>query len=315
MLSVPAYRVEHGLDFLVCGKVAGKRDQQGASLVKPTFTLGLFRQGDSGSQASRPFNVRTLSVLSLAELVLWALAKHAREMWATGQLVSGTNPLGEQLGAHQFGSTGARCVARRVGTGLLGKGFAHEQLGGGVDAARLSQSALGFETLGGERLVLCQLDRRLLTMARASWRAIVSSPEPTSASREIKVARSGGAGVGVRASSIDIDSVAIASLSIVPALGKSESLGPGGRLSRSRTSASCPKLLRVIVPLLPLLLEEGIVADSRNGNGHDPSENRCRVMARRITMPIGWTVGAVLPNGLRPGLTSFGRRCGRGDWA
>ena len=55
--------------------------------------------------------------------------------------------------------------------------------------------------------------------------------------------------------------------------GVSVSLGPGGRLSRSRTSASCAKLFSVIEPLLPLLYEEeeDIVGAPEDGNGRDPT--------------------------------------------
>src|SRR5579859_6898869 len=79
-------------------------------------------------------------------------------------------------------------------------------------------------------------------------------------------------------------------------------LGPGGRLSRSRTSASWAKLFSVMEPLLPLLLEVDIVTAPEDGNaltrhekslsGHGQTHYDAHWMDRANGPPNGITTRA-----------------------
>src|SRR5919199_2170614 len=108
--------------------------------------------------------------------------------------------------------------------------------------------------------------------ARASSRAMLSSPVLTDASWAITLARSscvaGKAGASTGLTSRSPAEASTVELVLTSAV-ESESAGPRGRLSRSRTLASSEKLLRMIRPLAPLLLwvDEDIALCSRSGHG------------------------------------------------
>src|SRR5579859_8182927 len=129
--------------------------------------------------------------------------------------------------------------------------------------------------------------------ARASWRAIVSTPADTLASWAIRLARRPSVDAIGGGSSMTGVSVWVVAGSLALVVSSAMLGGPGGRLSRSRTLASSAKLLRVIEPLVPLLflplLNEDIVVLPEMGTAVPRQENRCRVTARRFTMSTGWT--------------------------
>jgi len=166
LLSLPAHGIEHRLELVVGRKVARQWGEEASRFVEVAIGELCSRGGEALRKAGRPLVLGAPRGLGLLLLAPALVGDHARQVRTAGQLVGGTRPLGQQLGAGELRRARDRGISGGLSAGFLGECLAGEQLGGRAHLARLGERSLGLASLGGQRLVAGELDGGLLACAR-----------------------------------------------------------------------------------------------------------------------------------------------------